>query len=67
MGRMCLYQDTGVNIWAGCIYVRIGVCGYGRSVSRSGYGCECMGWLYLGQDRSMRIWAGCILFRIGVC
>jgi hypothetical protein len=40
---------------------------YGLRVSRSGYECEFVGWLYLGQDRSMRIWAGCILFRIGLC
>jgi hypothetical protein len=57
---MYLGQDTCMNIWAGCIYARIGVCGYGMSVSMPGYGSECMGWLYLGQDRSMRIWAGCI-------
>jgi hypothetical protein len=57
---MYLAQDTGVSIWAACIYVRIGVCGYGLSVSRSGYGSECTAWLYLGQDRSMRIWAGSI-------
>jgi hypothetical protein len=40
---------------------------YGLAISRLGYGCECMGWLYLGQDKCMRIRAGCILFRIGVC
>jgi hypothetical protein len=40
---------------------------YGLTVSRSGYVCECMGWLYLGQNRSMTIWAGCIKFRIGLC
>jgi hypothetical protein len=57
---MYLDQDKGMRIWAGCIDVRIGVCGYGLSVSRSGCGSECIGWLYLGQDRSMRIWAGCI-------
>jgi hypothetical protein len=55
---MYLGQDTGMIIWAGCIYVRIGVCGYGLCVSRRGYECECMGWLYLGQDRRIRIWAG---------
>jgi hypothetical protein len=60
MGRLGLGQDTSMSIWAGCIYVRIGVCGYWLSVSRLEYGSECMGWLYLGQDRSMRIWASCI-------
>jgi hypothetical protein len=56
---MYLGQDTGMSIWAGCIYIRIGVCGYGLSVSRPGYESECIGCLYLGQDRSMWIWAGC--------
>jgi hypothetical protein len=55
-----------VNIWADCIYVRIGVCLCGLSVSRLGYVSECMGWLNLGQDRGMRIWAGCIEVRIWV-
>jgi hypothetical protein len=60
MGRMYLGQDTGMSIWAGCIYVRIGICGYGLSVSRSGYGSECMGWLYLGQYMGAIVGAGCI-------
>jgi hypothetical protein len=34
--------------------------GKGQDVSRSGYGCECMGWLYLRQESGMRIWAGSI-------
>jgi hypothetical protein len=44
----CLYlgRDMIVNVWL--------------TVSKSGYVCECMGWLYLGQDRGIRIWAGCI-------
>jgi hypothetical protein len=33
---------------------------YGQFLSRSGYGCECMGCLYLGQYGSVREWAGCI-------
>jgi hypothetical protein len=28
---------------------------YGLAVSRSGYGCECMGLLYLVQDKGMLI------------
>jgi hypothetical protein len=40
---------------------------YGLAVSSSGYGCECMGWLYLSQDSSLRIWAGGIKFRNGGC
>jgi hypothetical protein len=55
-----------VKISADSIYVRRGVCGCGLSVSRLGYGSECMGWLNLGQDRGMRIWAGCIEVRIWV-
>jgi hypothetical protein len=51
---MYLGQDTCMNIWAGCIYVRIGVCGYGLPVFRSRYDFECMGWLYLGQDIGVR-------------
>jgi hypothetical protein len=52
---------------------------YGLAVSRSGYGCECMGWLYLfhdmgvsigwlnlGQERRVREWADCYKVRIGV-
>jgi hypothetical protein len=39
---------------------------FGLAVSRSGYGCECMGWLNLSQDRGMRIWAGCIKVKMGV-
>jgi hypothetical protein len=35
-------SGLGVRLWVVCIYVRIGVCGYGLSVSRSGYGSECM-------------------------
>jgi hypothetical protein len=60
MGWLYLGQDSGMRIWAGCIWVRIGVCGYGPAVSRSGYGCEDMGWLYLGQDMGVSVWAGCI-------
>jgi hypothetical protein len=40
---------------------------YGLAVSRSGYGCEDMGWLYLGQVGSVIVWAYCIYFRIAVC
>jgi hypothetical protein len=58
MGRMYLGQDTGMSIWADCIYVRIRVCGYRLPVCRSKYDCECIGWLSLGQDRRMRIWDG---------
>jgi hypothetical protein len=60
MGRMYLGQVTCMNIWAGSIYVRIGVCGYWLPVFRSRYECECMGWLYLGQDMGVSVWAGCI-------
>jgi hypothetical protein len=35
-GLLVLGQEDGVCIWAGCIYVRIGVCEYGLSVCRSG-------------------------------
>jgi hypothetical protein len=52
---MYLGQNTGMSIWAGSIYVRIQVCGYELSVSRSGCGSKCLGCLYLGQDRSMKI------------
>jgi hypothetical protein len=52
MGWLYLYQVMGVTDW--------------QDVSRSGYGCECMGSLYLGQDSGMMIWAGCIYVRIGM-
>jgi hypothetical protein len=29
---------------------------YEQSVSRSGYGSECMGWLYRGHDVGVKIW-----------
>jgi hypothetical protein len=57
---MYLGQDTDMSIWAGCIYVRIVVCGYGLSVSWSRYDCECMGCLYLLQDMGVGVGAGCI-------
>jgi hypothetical protein len=38
----------------------MGVRGYGLAVSRSGYGCECMGWLYLDQDRGVSVLNGFI-------
>jgi hypothetical protein len=67
MGWLYLGQDRGMGIRAGCIWVRIGVCGYGPAVSRLEYVCEDMGWLYLGQDIGVFIWAGCISVSIGVC
>jgi hypothetical protein len=36
------------------------------AVTRSGYGCECMGSLNLGQDRGVTVKAGCIWIRTGV-
>jgi hypothetical protein len=50
----------GVSECAGCFLVKVYVCGYGLAVSWSGYGFECMGWLYLCQDRGMKLWAGCM-------
>jgi hypothetical protein len=44
----------------------MGVSRYGLAVSRSGYGCECMDWLYVDQDRGVSVWNGCINVRIGV-
>jgi hypothetical protein len=46
MGSLYLGQD------------RVGL--FGLDVSRSGYGCECMGWLNLGQDMGVRVCVGCI-------
>jgi hypothetical protein len=43
MGWLYLSQNRGMRIWAGCICVRIGLCGFGPAVSRSGYVCEDMG------------------------
>jgi hypothetical protein len=43
MVMLYLGQDGSLRILAGCIYVRIRVCGYGLAVSRSGYGFEGMG------------------------
>jgi hypothetical protein len=37
-----LGQDWVYGYWL-AVSVSIGVCGYGLSVSRSGYGSECMG------------------------
>jgi hypothetical protein len=56
MGWLYLDQDRGMCIWAGCVYVRIRVLGYGLTVSRSGYTNEDMGWLYLGRDGCVRVW-----------
>jgi hypothetical protein len=36
MGWLYLGHDTGVSVWAGGIYVRIGVSAYGQAVCRSG-------------------------------
>jgi hypothetical protein len=58
MGWLKLCQDIGVKIWVGCIWVRIGVLGYGLAVSRSGYGCEYMGLLFLCVDKGVSIRAG---------
>jgi hypothetical protein len=55
MARIKQAQETGKSICSVSIYVRIGVCEYELSVSRSGCGSERLGCLYLGQDRSMRI------------
>jgi hypothetical protein len=49
MGWLYLGQDMGVSVWAGSIYVRIGECGYGQVVCRSGWECEGLGWLYLDK------------------
>jgi hypothetical protein len=58
MGWLYLGLDSGMSIWAGCLYVSIGVYVYGLAVSTSGLLNEDMGWLYLGQDRSLTVWAG---------
>jgi hypothetical protein len=39
---------------------------YGLAVSRSGYGCECLGWLNVGQNWSAMVWTVCILFSMWV-
>jgi hypothetical protein len=43
VGWLYLCHVIGLRIGVGCIYVRIGVCGYGLAVSRSGFGFENMG------------------------
>jgi hypothetical protein len=36
------------------------------AVSRSGYGCEYMGWLNLVQEKIVMVWTGCIWVSIWV-
>jgi hypothetical protein len=52
MGRLYLSQDMCMK--------------YGLVVSRSGCGCEDMGWLNVGQNRSVMVWTGCILVSMRV-